>query len=82
MYDHLYLVRAILHKVLLTTLMEQQTVTNPAVIHGLCAMTNIKPAMHCLLRLAPQWWMDKIYNSMSWSGAHSGLPYFYTIHTY
>ena len=31
-------------------LMEQQTVTNLAVIHGLCAMTL---AMHCLLRLAP-----------------------------
>ena len=26
-------------KVLLTTLMEQQMVTNSAVIHGLCAMT-------------------------------------------
>ena len=28
-----------LHEVLLTTFMEQQTVTNSAVIHGLCAMT-------------------------------------------
>ena len=27
------------HEVLLTTLMEQQTVTNSAVIHGLCTMT-------------------------------------------
>ena len=33
-------------KFLLTMLMEQQTVTNPAVIHGLCARTNIKSAMH------------------------------------
>ena len=31
---------ALLHEVLLTTLMEQQTVTNPAVMHGLCAMTK------------------------------------------
>ena len=30
----------LLHEVLLTTLMEQQTVTNSAVIHGLCAMTK------------------------------------------
>ena len=29
-----------LHNVLLTLSMEQQTVTNPAVIHGLCAMTK------------------------------------------
>ena len=29
-----------LHKVLLTLLMEQQTLTNPAVINGLCAMTK------------------------------------------
>ena len=29
-----------LHKVLLTMVMEQQIVTNPAVIHGLCAMTK------------------------------------------
>jgi len=28
------------HKVLLTMLMEQQTVTNPAVILDLCAMTK------------------------------------------
>ena len=28
------------HEVLLTMLMEQQTVTNPAVICGLCAMTK------------------------------------------
>jgi len=27
------------HEILLTTLMEQQTVTNSAVIHGLCTMT-------------------------------------------
>ena len=27
-------------------LVEQQTVTNPAVIHGLCAWQNIKSAMH------------------------------------
>ena len=27
-------------KVLLTILIEQQIVTNPAVIHGLCAMTK------------------------------------------
>ena len=33
--------------------MEQQTVANPAVIHGLCAMTFNKSAMHCSLRLAP-----------------------------
>ena len=32
--------------------MEQQMVTNSAVIHGLCAMT-FQSAMHCLLRLAP-----------------------------
>ena len=34
MYDHLYLVRtntALLHEVVLTTLMEQKTLTNPAV---------------------------------------------------
>ena len=37
------------HEVLLTTLMEQQTVTNPAVMQGLCAITNIKSAMHCSL---------------------------------
>ena len=30
-----------LHQVLLTTLMEQQTVTNPAVMHDLCAMTKL-----------------------------------------
>ena len=29
-----------LHKGLLTMLMEQQTVTNPAVIHDFCAMTK------------------------------------------
>ena len=29
-----------LHEVLLTMLMEQETVTNPAVIRGLCAMTD------------------------------------------
>ena len=29
-----------LHEVFLTMLMEQQTVTNPAVIHGLCATTK------------------------------------------
>ena len=28
------------HEVLLTMLIEQQTVKNPAVIHGLCAMTK------------------------------------------
>ena len=33
--------------------MEQLTVTISAVIHGLCAMTVIKSAMHCSLRLAP-----------------------------
>ena len=33
-------------------LMEQQTVTNSAVIHGLCAM-SFQSAMHCSLRLAP-----------------------------
>jgi len=32
--------------------MEQQTVTNSAVIHGLCAMT-FQSAMHCSLRLTP-----------------------------
>ena len=36
MYDHLLLVRTML----LTMLMEQKTVTNPAVMHGLCAMTK------------------------------------------
>ena len=35
MCDHLYLV-----KTLLLGYMEQQTVTNPAVVHGLCAMTK------------------------------------------
>ena len=44
MYDHLYLVTTILlgymKFCLATTLMEQQTVTNPAVMHGLCAMTE------------------------------------------
>ena len=29
-----------MHEVLLTMPMEQQAVTNPAVIHGLCAMTK------------------------------------------
>ena len=29
-----------LHEVLLIVLMEQPTVTNPAVVHGLCAMTE------------------------------------------
>jgi len=33
-------------KFLLTMLMEQQTVTNPAVIHNLCAWQNIESAMH------------------------------------
>ena len=32
--------------------MEQQTVTNSAVIHGLCGM-SFQSAMHCSLRLAP-----------------------------
>jgi len=33
--------------------MEQQTVTNTAVIHGLCAMTLNQQCIHCSLRLAP-----------------------------
>ena len=33
-------------------LMEHQTVTNTAVIHGLCAMSDIKSAMHPLLAQA------------------------------
>ena len=40
------------HEVLLTTFMKQQMVTNPTVIHGLCAMT-FQSAMHWSLRLAP-----------------------------
>ena len=36
----------LLHEVLLTMLMKQQTVTNPAVIRDLCAMTNITSAIH------------------------------------
>ena len=38
-------------KFLLTVLMEQQTVTNPAVIHGLCAMTKHRRGMKPVLTL-------------------------------
>ena len=49
-----------LHEVLLTTLMEQQTVTNTAVTNQcmVCvAWQTIKSAMHCLLRLVPRRWI-------------------------
>ena len=40
-------------EVLLTMLMEQQTVTNPAVIHGFRAMTKHYISNACSLRVAP-----------------------------
>ena len=52
---YVYLVRTTpqLHEVLLTTPMQQKTVTNAATMQGLCAMTK-HSAMHCSLRLVPQ----------------------------
>ena len=59
------------HEVLLITLMKQQMVTNPTVIHGLCAMT-FQSAMHWSLRLAPTM-MNHLTSSIA---SYSPLQYY------
>ena len=60
MYNHRYLViTAWLHEVLLTTLVEQQTVTNPFVTN--CALLVWhQQIVHCSLRLAPRCCMNHL----------------------
>ena len=56
-----------MYKVLLTTPMEQQAVTNPVVIHGLCAMTKCSEINTALLAQARPLMMNHLTSSLLWS---------------